>query len=124
CQYNPKIYYYFIATECGFLQQHAKELRELKGKGFVKVKFNGVEPTEVILYKNIINKIVHDFNIKNQLVSIFLNHDPEKPTRCIFFKKSCCIPQVYLQQDDYEKAFIEEKQQSEEYPNMSLKDEE
>lgn len=102
-------------------QQHARELRKLKKQDLIKVKFDDVSGAEVVVHKNIINKIVQDFNIKQQFVSTFLNRNPEKPTKCILFGNNCRMPQVYLEDTDYEKELQAENQEVEKYPEMILK---
>jgi DNA-binding response OmpR family regulator len=104
--------------------QHAKELRELKKQNLIKVKFDDITGSEVVVHKNIINKIVDDFNLKKQFVSTFLNRNPEKPTKCILFSNNCRMPQVYLSDADYEEELKEEEEDVKKYPTMILKAEE
>jgi len=104
--------------------QHAKELRELKKQNLIKVKFDDITGSEVVVHKNIINKIVDDFNLKKQFVSTFLNRNPEKPTKCILFSNNCRMPQVYLSDADYEEELKEEEEDVKKYQTMILKAEE
>jgi hypothetical protein len=57
-------------------RQHAQETRKLKEKQLVKVEF-GTNGEYLILHKNTTNKISHNFNLKGNLISVFLHHDPE-----------------------------------------------
>ncbi len=70
-----------LTTETPMDQQHAKEIKQLKEDGLVKVRF-GTNGEDLILHKFATNKISHDFISKGQMISVFLNHDPDKPTRC------------------------------------------
>lgn len=102
-------------------QQHAQELRELKKQNLIKVKFDEISGAEVVVHKNIINKIVQDFNIKKQFISTFLNRNPEKPTKCVLLGNNCRMPQIYLENTDYEKELQAENEEVEKYPEMILK---
>ena len=104
-------------------QQHAKEIRELKEKGFVKVKF-ATNGEELILHKNATNKVSHDFNVKGHLISVFLNHDPDKPARCELYKDHCHITQTFLEDNDYGNETIQEKEEMAQYTKRALKAEE
>lgn len=109
----------FVQKEMPMDQQHAQEIRELKDKGLVKVKF-GTNGEELILHKNTTNKISHDFNVKGHLISVFLHHDPDKPTRCELYRQYCHITQTYLDENDYEMEAREEKEDMERYPTRAL----
>lgn len=102
-------------------QQHAQELRELKKLNLIKVKFDDISGAEVVVHKNIINKIVQDFNIKKQSVSTFLNRSPDKPTKCILFSNNCRMPQIYLESTDYENELQLENEEVKKCPEMILK---
>ena len=111
----------FIIKEMPMDQQHAQELRELKRQNLIKVKFDDIGGSEVIVHKNIINKIVQDFNIKKQFVSTFLNRNPDKPTKCILFGNNCRMPQMYLDDEDYDKELQKEEEEVKKFPAMILK---
>ncbi len=102
-------------------QQHAQELRELKRQNLIKIKFDDISGSEVVVHKNIINKIVQDFNIKKQFVSTFLNRNPDKPTKCILFGNNCRMPQMYLDDEDYDKELRKEDEEVKKFPAMILK---
>jgi len=104
-------------------QQHAKEIRSLKEKDLVKVKFCS-SGEELILHKNATNKISHDFNRKGQLMSVFLNRDPDKPTRCELYRQYCHVTQTYLDENDYEFEEAKEREEMEQYTERALKAEE
>ncbi len=111
----------FIQKEMPMDQQHAQELRELKKLNLIKVKFDDISGAEVVVHKNIINKIVQDFNIKKQFVSTFLNRNPDKPTKCILFSNNCRMPQIYLESTDYENELQLENEEVKKCPEMILK---
>ncbi len=111
----------FIQKEMPMDQQHAQELRELKKLNLIKVKFDDISGAEVVVHKNIINKIVQDFNIKKQFVSTFLNRNPDKPTKCILFSNNCRMPQIYLESTDYENELQLENEEMKKCPEMILK---
>ena len=110
-----------IKKEMPMDQQHAQELRELKKQNLIKVKFDDISGAEVVVHKNIINKIVQDFNIKKQFVSTFLNRNPEKPTKCVLFGNNCRMPQVYLENEEYESELKKENEEVKKCPEMILK---
>lgn len=113
-----------IKEELPMDAQHAQELRELKNQDLIKIKFDDVSGSEVVVHKNIMNKIVQDFNIRKQFVSIFLNRNPDKPTKCILFSNNCRMPQVYLDDIDYKKELQMEDEEVKKYPKMIFKAEE
>ena len=104
--------------------QHAKELKELKDLDLIKIKFDDISGAEVVAHKNVINKIVDDFNVKKHFVSTFLNRDPEKPTKCILFSNNCRMPQVYLNETDFEEELRIENEEIEKYSKMIFKSKE
>lgn len=104
-------------------QKHARELRDLKKQDLIKIKFDDVSGAEVVVHKNIINKIVEDFNIKGQFVSTFLNRNPERPTKCVLFSNNCRMPQVYLDDGDFERELQLENEEVKKHPEMMLKKE-
>ena len=110
-----------IKKEMPMDQQHAQELRELKKQNLIKVKFDDISGAEVVVHKNIINKIVQDFNIKKQFVSTFLNRNPDKPTKCVLFGNNCRMPQVYLENEEYESELQKEDEEVKKCPEMILK---
>jgi len=110
----------FIKEEMPMDQEHAKEIKRLKEKGLVKVSF-GANVQDLILHKNATNKISHDFNAKGYLMSVFLNHDPDRPTRCELYKEYCHITQTFLDNTDYENEFAQEKEELEKYKTRTLK---
>ncbi len=103
-------------------KQHAEELRELKENGLVKVSF-GANVKDLVLHENATNKISHDFIVKEQMMSVFLNHDPEKPTRCELYREYCHITQTYLDDVDYDDESAQEKVEMEKYKTRTLKPE-
>ncbi|MBN4054237.1 response regulator [Nitrospira defluvii] len=103
-------------------QQHAKEIKKLKEKGLVKVSF-GANVKDLILHENATNKISHDFNAKGHLMSVFLNHNPDEPTRCELYKEHCHITQTYLDDIDYDSESAQEKDEMEKYQTRTLKPE-
>ncbi len=111
----------FIKKEMPMDQQHAKELRELKKQDLIKVKFDDISGSEVVMHKNIINKIVLDFNVKKQFVSTFLNRNPDKPTKCILFGNNCRMPQMYLDEENYDEELRTEDEEVAKYTEMILK---
>lgn len=100
-------------------KEHAQEIRGLKEKGFVKVKF-GNNGSEFILHKNTTNKISHDFNIKQHLISVFLNHDTDKPTRCELYREHCRIIETYLDTEDYSSETTQEVHDLGKYSKRAL----
>lgn len=106
-------------------KKHAEELRELAKENLRKVTFFDAPGRALIVHKNILNRISHDFNIKGQLVSTFINRDPEKPTLCHLYKESnYLMPQVFLLDDEYDVLVGEEDADLDNYPELILKEEE
>ena len=83
-------------------KKHAIELKQLKEKGLVKMRLDGPELHEVIVHHNTPNKISYDFNIKNNLMTEFLNRDPDRPTLCDLYRgRKNCIVETFLDEDEY-----------------------
>ncbi len=115
----------YFTKEMPMDQQHAQELRELAKKNLRKVKLFDSPGSTVIVHKNVTNKISHDFNIKKQFVSTFVNRDPEKPTRCELYKDSnYLMPQIFLMEEECDEVLKAEDQDLEKYQNLVLKEEE
>lgn len=79
----------------------------------------------LIGHKNIMDKISHDFNVKGQLLTTFINRDEEKPTLCHLFKESAnLLPQTLLTEDEYAAMLASEDSDLEGYVDLALKGEE
>ena len=102
-------------------QQHAQELRELAKKNLCKVKFFDGPGSSLVVHKNVTNKISHDFNVKGQLTTTFINRDPDKPTRCDLYKESnYLLPQTYITEEESSNLIDQEDAELEKYPEMSF----
>ena len=105
-------------------KQHAEELRELADKDLRKLMLFNNPTHALIVHKNIMNKISHDFNVKGQLLSTFINRDEDKPTLCHLFKESNnLLPQTLLTEDEYAAMMASEDQDLNNYQHLSLKEE-
>ena len=92
-----------ITEETPVDKQHAEELKKLKSQGLVKMRLDGPADNEVIAHENTPNKISYDFNIKRQLMTEFLNRDPERPTVCDLYRgEKNCIVETFVAEDDYQ----------------------
>ena len=112
-----------IKKEMPMDQQHANELRELAKRNLRKVKFFDNPGSSVIVHKNVTNRISHDFNVKKQLMTVFINRDPEKPTLCELFKDSnYLMPQTFLTEEEYTDLIQREDKDLENYPKRALKE--
>ena len=111
-----------IRKEMPMDQKHATEIRQLKKRGLARVKF-GTNGEELILHENATNKISHDFILKGHHLSVFLNHDPDRPTRCELYKEHCHITQTFLDDMDYDTETVHEKEKMKEYTTRTLKPE-
>jgi len=75
--------------------EHLQELRKLDEKGLTKliVKAAG---GELVVHKNIQNKIAHDFVVEGQEIAEFLDRSEEKPGVCHLYRHSlnvkCLLP--------------------------------
>lgn len=103
-------------------QKHAQEISQLKERKLVKVKF-GTNGEELILHENTTNKISHDFILRGNFISVFLNHHPERPTRCELYKEYCHVTQTYLDDIEYNNETAKEKEEMEKYTTRALKPE-
>lgn len=113
---------FFIKTEIPMDQQHAQELRELAKKNLRRVKFFDGPGNSLIVHKNVTNKISHDFNVKRQLMTAFINRDSEKPTHCELYKESnYLMPQTYLTEEESDSLIKLEDAELEKYPEPSFK---
>jgi len=76
--------------------EHLQELRNLDQKGLAKliVRAHG---GELVVHKNIQNKIAHDFVVERQEVSEFLDRSDDKPGLCHLYRCSynvkCLMPE-------------------------------
>jgi CheY-like chemotaxis protein len=83
-------------------KKHAIEIKELKEKGLVKMRLDGPELHEVIVHQNTPNKISYDFNVKKDLMTEFLNRDPDRPTLCDLYRgQRNCVVETFLGEDEY-----------------------
>ncbi|MBL1275621.1 MAG: response regulator [Ectothiorhodospiraceae bacterium] len=123
--------YHFITRPNGFGisevmpmdKQHAEELRELADKDLRKMMLFNNPNHALIVHKNIMNKISHDFNVKGQLLTTFINRDEDKPTLCHLFKESHnLLPQTLLTEDEYAAMIASENKDLDNYPVLSLKE--
>jgi len=111
----------FIEKEMPMDQQHAQELRELAKRNLHKVKFFDGPGSSLIVHKNVTNKISHDFNVKRQLMTTFINRDPDKPTRCELYKESnYLMPQTYITEEECSKLIEQEDTELEKYTEPAL----
>jgi len=105
-------------------RQQAEELRELANKNLCKMMLFDNPSRALIVHKNIMNKISHDFNVKGQLLTTFLNRDEDKPTLCHLFKESNnLLPQTLITEHEYAAMLANEDQEVDGYPELSLKSE-
>lgn len=112
----------FIKEEMPMDQQHAQELRELAKKNLRKVKFFDGPGNSLIVHKNVTNKISHDFNVKRQLMTTFINREPDKPTRCELYKESnYLMPQIYLTDEESNNLIQLEDAELEKYSEPAFK---
>ncbi|MCU7919574.1 MAG: response regulator [Candidatus Thiodiazotropha sp. (ex Epidulcina cf. delphinae)] len=103
-------------------RQHAEELRELATKNLCKMILFESPSRVLIVHKNIMNKISHDFNVKGQLLTTFINRDEDKPALCHLFKESNnLLPQTLITEDEYASMLANEDQELDNYPELSLK---
>ncbi len=102
-------------------KKHAEELRELAKNNLCKVTFFDTPGRALIVHKNILNRVSHDFNIKGQFLSTFINRDPDKPTLCHLYKDSnYLMPQIFLMNDEYDSLINDEDVELEKYSELSL----
>jgi CheY-like chemotaxis protein len=115
----------FVEEEMPMDQKHAEEVRELAKKDLRKVKLFDSPGSTVIVHKNVTNKISHDFNVKKQLLTTFINRDPERPTRCELYKESnYFMPQTYLTEEEYAEMLRAEDGEVNGYASLALKGQE
>lgn len=113
---------FLIKEEMPMDQQHAQEVRELAKNNLRRVKFFDVPGNSLIVHKNVTNKISHDFNVKRQLMTTFINRDPDKPTLCELYKESnYLMPQVYLTEEELPDLLQQEDAELEDYTEPVLK---
>ena len=111
-----------VKKEMPMDQQHAQELRELAKKNLRRAKFFDGPGNSLIIHKNVTNKISYDFNVKRQLMTTFINRDPDKPTRCELYKESnYLMPQIYLTEEESNDLMQLEDAELEKYPEPAFK---
>ncbi len=107
---------FVLSEEMPMDKQHARELRELKAHGLVKMRLDGPEEREVIAHKNVPNKISHDFNVKKYSMTEFLNRDSDRPTLCDLYRGSrSCIVETFLDEEEYQERIHAEDNELEKY---------
>jgi len=112
-----------LSEEMPMDQQHAEELRELAKKKLRKVMFFDSPASTVIVHENLLNKISHDFNVKKQLLTTFVNRDKDKPTVCHLYRESnYLMPQVFITEEEYEALIKAEDGELERYMEPVLKE--
>jgi DNA-binding response OmpR family regulator len=82
--------------------QQACTLRKLAKNNLCKVSFFDNTDHSFTLHRNALEKITHDFTVKDRLLTTFLNRDSETPTLCYLFKESKLLPQIVLSKEDYQ----------------------
>lgn len=102
--------------------KHAKELEELEKNGLVKVNFQGTGTTgvDLVVHKNVTNKISYDFVVKNYMIAEFVNRSEEKPTRCQLYRENFLMPQTYLTPQQYAKEVSHEDKELEKYTKLCI----
>ena len=104
-------------------QQHAEELRELAKERLRKVKFYDSPGSTVIVHENLVNKISHDFNVKKQLLTTFVNRDKDRPTLVHLYRDSnYLLPQVFITEEEYEELIKAENGELECFDEPVLKE--
>lgn len=102
-------------------RQHAQELRELAKQNLRKVIFFDTPGRPLIVHKNVLNKISHDFNVKKQAITTFINRDPEKPTLCQLYRHShYLMPQAYITEEEYAALLADEDSEMARYERLAL----
>jgi CheY-like chemotaxis protein len=103
-------------------RQQAEELRDLASKNLCKILLFENPSRALIVHKNTINKISHDFNVKGQLLTTFLNRDENKPTLCHLFRETNnLLPQTLLTEAEYHNILENEDMELNKYTELSLK---
>lgn len=114
---------YHLSEEMPMDQQHAEELRELAKKRLRKVMFFDSPGSTVIVHENLLNKISHDFNVKKQLLTTFLNRDKDKPTLVHLYRESnFLMPQIFVTEEEYEDLIKSENGELDGYVEPVLKE--
>jgi hypothetical protein len=102
-------------------KKQAEELRELASKNLCKMILFENPGRPLIVHKNAINKISHDFNVKGQLLTTFLNRDEDNPTLCHLFKESShLLPQTLLTEGEYNSMLGDEDGELDQYTGLSF----
>jgi len=105
--------------------KHAKELKQLKEKGLIKMRLDGPELQEVIVHRNTPYKISYDFNIKKNLMTEFLNRDPDRPTLCDLYRGGKnCIVETFLDEAEYTAKMTAENKDMAKHTKKYFKSEE
>lgn len=114
---------YRLSEDMPMDQQHAEELRELAKERLRKVKFYDSPGSTVIVHENLVNKISHDFNVKKQLLTTFVNRDKDKPTLVHLYRESnYFMPQIFITEEEYEALIKAEDGELDRYEEPVLKE--
>ncbi len=99
-------------------RQQAEELRVLAEKGLCKISLYDNTDRVLTVHESIPAKIAHDFSIKDQILTSFLNRDRKAPTLVYLFKASHLMPEVGLLDKEFEQLLIEEDEALAGYFNL------
>jgi DNA-binding response OmpR family regulator len=99
-------------------RQQAEELRALAKKGLCKISLRDNTDRVMTAHESIPAKIAHDFSIKDQILTTFLNRDRKAPTLVYLFKASHLMPEVGLFDNEFEQLLIEEDEALADYSDL------
>jgi CheY-like chemotaxis protein len=98
--------------------EHLQELRNLDQKGLTKLIVKG-SGGELVVHKNIQNKIAHDFVVERQEISEFLDRSEDKPGLCHLYR--CALNVKCLLPEELERMEMEEDERMGVFGNAVLK---
>jgi CheY-like chemotaxis protein len=114
-----------IFREMPMNAEHLRELRDLEKKGLCKMKLRGaIHDVDLIVHKNVPQKIFHDFIAKKQQVSVFLDRSEDKPGECYLYRPNFLLATRYLTDDTYSELSRQEDESLEKHTHLILKEEE
>lgn len=97
-----------IKRETPMNPEHAKELRELEKQNLRKINLKGVGSYDVVVHKNVPNKISKDFIGSSDELSVFLDRSPDKPGECHLYRFNFQMSTQYLTEEEYSQKLKQE----------------
>jgi len=112
-----------IKRETPMNPEHAKELRELEKQSLRRINLKGVGSYDVVVHKNVPNKISKDFIGSSDELSVFLDRSPDKPGECHLYRFNFQMSTQYLTEEEYSQKLKQEDEHLKDYTHLTTRKE-